>query len=182
MRARLKRKSTKEWDRSSPCKHRIGHYEMVTTALCLCHLREVSSGENMTAFHSTCAAGNLSVASQGKMEMWDEWQMGKRLLIYIHPREQKQPHTGCVVCTQFDDLRIRPQSIGSIVKKCKTVAVITHGIIQKAMSRWEWATNHFTLPNSPSISTEPSWKGGWDLEESEHCLRWVDEGVQPAVA
>lgn len=75
-----------------------------------------------------------------------------------------------------------PQSIGTIVKKCKTVAVITHGIIQKAMSRWEWATSRFTLPNSPSISTEPSWKGGWDLEESEHCLSWVDEGVQPAVA
>lgn len=144
-------------------------------------LREISSGENMTAFRSICTAMGEWAREPGfdfAMEERDvrhAWQTGKRLLTHVHPREQK-PCTGCVVCTQFHDLEVCPQSTGTHVKKCKIVASITHGDIQKVKSRWEWVTNHFTFPISPSISTEPSWKGGWVWEEREHCLRWVDEG------
>ena len=174
----------KKWDRFSSCKQRSGHYEMVTAALCLwevCHLREIPSGENMTAFRSTCAATGEWAREPGfrfareEGDVRDEWQMGKRLLTHVHPREQK-PCTGCVVCTQFDDLRVCPQSTGTHVKKCKTVASIAYGNIQKVTSRWEWAANRFTFPNSPSTSTETSWKGGWVWEEREHCLRCMDEG------
>lgn len=94
----------------------------------------------------------------------DEWQIGKKVLIPFCPREQKQC-SGCVVCTQFDDLRICAQSTGTDVNKCKTVTSITCGNVQKLKSRWEWTSNLPTLLNSPLTSTKPSWKSGWVWEE-----------------
>jgi len=136
-----KKNAQKKWDRFSPCKQRSGHYEMVTAALWeVCHLREIFGGENMTVFCSTCAATGEWARKCGfgfaraEGDVRDEWQMGKRLLTHIHPREQK-PCTCCGVCTQFDDLRTCPQMTGTHIKKCKTVPSATCGNIQKVKSR-----------------------------------------------
>lgn len=97
---------------------------MVRAALCLwegCHLREIPNGENMTAFRSACAAMGEWAREPGfgfpraERDVRAERQMGKRLLIHVHPREQK-PCTGCGVCAQFDDLRMCPRNTGTYVK------------------------------------------------------------------
>lgn len=94
----------------------------------------------MTAFRSTCAAMGERAREPGfgfaraEGDARDEWQRRKRPLTYVHPREQK-PCTGCVVCTRFDDLRVCPQGTGTHKKKCKTIASIAHGNIQKGKSR-----------------------------------------------
>lgn len=99
-------------------------------------------------------------------EMSDRW--GRGYLSTSSPG-RRSPCTDCVVCTQFSDARICPQSTGMYVRKCKAAASITHANVQKVRSKWEWKTNPFILQLSFIIS--------WAKLE-----RWVSLGGERALS